>query len=66
MSDGNKQKKIKCLEKGEIKRDVLTVSNYHRVCGCVTDLICVYLNLKFTLALAFSSSDLLSSSFFII
>lgn len=30
----------------------------------VTDLLCFYLNLKFTLALAFSSSDLLSSSFF--
>lgn len=66
MSDRNKQKIN--VWKGEIKRDVLSVSNYLHVCVCVdvTDLLCFYLNLKFTLALAFSSSDLFRLAFFII
>lgn len=66
MSDRNKLKIN--VWKGEIKRDVLSVSNYLHVCVCVdvTDLLCFYLNLKFTLALAFSSSDLFRLAFFII
>lgn len=51
------------VKKGKSKRKIIRVKLSSRVCVCRMSLIYVYLNLKFTLALAFSSSDHLASSF---